>query len=165
MLNDTDLSQIASKFGAVSDAAKTSRAGTIAGIGFTVAEVQFGTAVAGFVNGRFQTPGKDHFSIAGLPADLLAGVAGIGTSLFGFFGPLDTHVATVSAGTLAAYSYRTAFAYGAAASEKSLEEKNKFAEQAKAQLGQGNRASNVVRMNTQVPVAAGVLLGWFKMLM
>jgi hypothetical protein len=160
MLTDTDLTTIASKFDALKTNATASRGGTIASIAFTGAEVNLGAALAGFVNGRFRSPGKDHLSIVGMPADLLAGVLGIGASLIGTFGPLDTHVATISAGTLGGYAYRTAFAYGAAASEKATQAAIEAEQAAKAQLMQGN--PNVVRLTkqqqSQVPqtVGAGV---------
>lgn len=151
MLNDTDLTQIAAKLGSLKDSATSGRAATIASVAFTAAEVNFGAALAGFVNGRFQTPGKDHFSVAGLPADLVAGAAGLGASLLGSFQMLDTHVGAVSAGIVSAYVYRTAFAYGAAATDKAAVEKQKLVEKAQAQLAQGS--TNVVRMSRQAALA------------
>lgn len=163
MLDDQTLSQITDKVRTV-QATKAAVGGTVtrvANIGFTFAEVQAGAAIAGFVNGRFQSAGKDHLSIAGVPADLAAGLLGAGAAVFGFFGPaLDTHVAAVSAGLASSYTYRTALAYGAAARDKSRKEAELAEAEAAAKLAPPrvdvrklapSAPSNVIRLE---PVAS-----------
>lgn len=162
MLDNEALTQITDKVRAV-QATKAAVGGTVtrvAQVGFTFAEVQAGAALAGFVNGRFQTAGKDHFSIAGVPADLAAGLLGVGAAMFGFFGPaLDTHVAALSSGMASAYTYRTALAYGASARDKSRREAELAEAEAAAKLSPprvdvrklaATAPSNVIRLE---PVA------------
>lgn len=125
MLNDETLTKIADQVRTVqaTKAAVGGAATRVATVAFMFAEVQAGAALAGFINGRFQSAGKDHLAIAGVPADLAAGLLGAGAAVFGFFGPaLDTHVAALSAGMAASYTYRTALSYGASARDKSRED-------------------------------------------
>lgn len=169
MLDNEALTQITDKVRAV-QATKAAVGGTVtrvATVGFTFAEVQAGAALAGFVNGRFQSAGKDHFAIAGVPADLAAGLLGVGAAMFGFFGPsLDTHIGALGAGMASAYTYRTALAYGASARDKSRKEAELAEAEAAAKLSpprvdlrriaQASAPSNVIRLEPTAPAQAAV---------
>jgi len=119
---------------------------------FTGAEVAIGAAGAGFVNGYFQSPGKDHASIAGVPVDLAAGVIGTIASVFGAFGEFDSHVGALSAGPLATYVSRTMAAFGSNLRHKSEEKTSQIAQHASGQIA----APRSLRVIAQVPAEAAV---------
>ena len=107
MLNENTLATIAAQHGIRFNAdGKPSRAEKIATIAFAAAETSAGAFAMGYINGRFRTPKRDYAELMGLPVDLTVGTVGMLASLIGVFGPLDPHVASLSAGVAAAYFAR-----------------------------------------------------------
>lgn len=123
MLTEDTLATIAEKHGVVTSRFPKGRGEAVASIAFAALEVNLGALGAGYVNGRYTAPGKDHADMPGMgtPVDLTMGVLGVAASLLGTFGPFDGHVANVAIGSLAAYTARMGLAYGAAAKAKSLQ--------------------------------------------
>lgn len=73
-------------------------------------EVSGGAAAAAMINAKL---GKGReYTIAGLPVDVTTGVALQMGALFGVFGKQASHVSNVADGFLAAFAYRSAFAWG-----------------------------------------------------
>lgn len=105
---------------------------------FMAAEVLAAAGLAGYVNGRFASEDKDHLSIFGLPADVVAGTVLFGGSLFGAFGEFDTHMAAVAAGFGSAATYREMFARGAAARVEQEEGKRLLRPDSAKGLGEGS---------------------------
>jgi hypothetical protein len=108
VLNENTLATIAAQHGIniLGRDGKPSRAEKIATIAFSAAETAGGAFAMGYINGRFRTPKRDHAELFGLPVDLTIGTVGMLASLMGLFGPLDSHVASLSAGAAAAYFAR-----------------------------------------------------------
>lgn len=84
-----------------------------------VAGVGFGL---GYVNGRYGViPANStanalpEYDIAGMPADLLGGIALVGVALLGGAGKYEEHAVRVGAAALGAYGYRTGYQMGATA--------------------------------------------------
>ena len=117
MLSEANLAEIAAKHGLLKDNVK-GRGTEIASLAFGGAEVFLGAAGAGYVNGRWASPGKDHFAIGGIPMDLATGALGLLAAAFDAFGPMNSHVAHLAMGTSAAYFVRLGMNQGNMAREK-----------------------------------------------
>jgi hypothetical protein len=68
--------------------------------------------LASYVNARYSEPGKTHYEVLGVPADLLGGILLGGASIFGFLGRFDEHGHNVANGALAAYAVRQGSIWG-----------------------------------------------------
>ena len=132
MLNETTLATIAARHGIGTTFKPKGRAEEAASVLFSVGEVVGAAFGMGWVNGRFQSEGKDHWEIPGLrvPADLTIGCVGVLTSLLDWYGPLNGHVASVAAGVAATWFARTGLTKG-------VEQRAKVVEKLAAQATSG----------------------------
>lgn len=156
MLNENTLATIAARHGVSAfigkERSSRSRPEEIATMLFSSVETVGAALGMGYLNGRLQTEGKDHWELFGLPVDLTVGVTGVIASVFGVFGPLDGHVASVSAGVAAAYFARLGLTKGVEARTKAA---NRLVAQATpGLLGSSNMAGgavgNVVALDSRV---------------
>lgn len=155
MLNENTLSTIAAQHGIrfLGGEGKPSRAEKIATIAFSAAETSAGAFAMGYINGRFRTPKRDYAELMGLPVDLTVGTVGMLASLMGVFGPLDPHVASLSAGVTAAYFARLGAQTGAGSQRAADERRAKEALEA-AQAAQRRVALPAPSVVTPAPTEA-----------
>lgn len=158
MLNENTLATIAARHGVSAFLGKSrsekSRPEEIATMLFSGVETAGAALGMGYLNGRLQTEGKDHWELFGLPVDLTVGVTGVVASIFGVFGPLDSHVASVSAGVAAAYFARLGLTKGVEARTKAA---NKLMAQAVPGMlasSQATNPNNVVTLDSRAQGAA-----------
>ena len=88
----------------------------------TVVEVGGTTFAFGYINGRYGAMPANatanalpEYDIAGVPADLAAGIVLVGVGLMGGAGKYEEHAVRVGAGAIGAWGYRTGFQMGATA--------------------------------------------------
>lgn len=152
MLSEANLAEIAAKHGLLANNVK-GRGTEIASLAFGGAEVFLGATAAGYVNGRWASPGKDHFALGGIPMDLATGALGLLAAAFDVFGPMNSHVAHIAMGTSAAYFVRLGMTQGNMAREKT--------QQATA-LAQGQATGMLPAKNVQAASDRTDKFAWAK---
>lgn len=163
LLNQNTLATIAAQHGInlVGKDSEKSKAEKIATIAFSAAETAGGAFAMGYINGRFRTPKRDHAELFGLPIDLTVGTVGILASVMGFFGPLDSHVASLSAGAAAAYFARlgakTGYGSQQAAEDKRAQEALEAAQTAQRRVALAEKNSAPTTTPTSTDSDANVV--------